>query len=78
MNRGGSWNNNADNVRISNRNNNNPDNRNNNLGFRVVRSQPNPNRVDSRWNGPTTSRKERQFPCGTPVDSGKEARELVI
>jgi len=35
VNRGGSWNNNARNVRVANRNNNNPDNRNNNLGFRL-------------------------------------------
>ncbi|MBQ2852599.1 MAG: SUMF1/EgtB/PvdO family nonheme iron enzyme [Bacteroidales bacterium] len=34
--RGGSWNNNATNCRVSNRNNNSPGNRNNNLGFRVV------------------------------------------
>ena len=34
--RGGSWNNNAENCRVANRNNNNPDNRNNNIGFRVV------------------------------------------
>ncbi|MCP4468086.1 MAG: SUMF1/EgtB/PvdO family nonheme iron enzyme [Halieaceae bacterium] len=34
--RGGSWNNNPDNARASNRNRNNPDNRNNNIGFRVV------------------------------------------
>ena len=33
--RGGSWNNNADNCRVANRNNNNADNRNNN-GFRLV------------------------------------------
>ncbi|MEM6967300.1 MAG: hypothetical protein AAF573_21230 [Bacteroidota bacterium] len=38
MNRGGSWNNNARNCRVSNRNNNSPDNRNNNLGFRLVLS----------------------------------------
>ncbi|MBN1998917.1 SUMF1/EgtB/PvdO family nonheme iron enzyme [candidate division KSB1 bacterium] len=37
--RGGSWYNNADNLRCSARNNNNPDNYNNNIGFRVVRSQ---------------------------------------
>ena len=36
--RGGSWNNNASNCAVSYRNNNNPNNRNNNLGFRVVRS----------------------------------------
>lgn len=35
--RGGSWNNNAENCRTANRNNNTPDNRNNNLGFRLVR-----------------------------------------
>jgi len=34
---GGSWNNTPDNARSAIRNNNNPDNRNNNLGFRVVR-----------------------------------------
>ena len=34
--RGGSWNNNQDNARSAYRNNNTPDNRNNNLGFRVV------------------------------------------
>ena len=36
--RGGSWNNNAQNCRAANRNNNNPDNRNNNIGFRLVLS----------------------------------------
>jgi len=34
--RGGSWNNNARNCRSANRNNNTPDNRNNNNGFRVA------------------------------------------
>ena len=34
--RGGSWNNNAQNLRSSNRNNDAPDNRNNNVGFRLV------------------------------------------
>ena len=33
--RGGSWNNNARNCRVSNRNYNQPDNRNNNIGFRL-------------------------------------------
>ncbi|MBQ7177785.1 MAG: hypothetical protein IJS08_10260 [Victivallales bacterium] len=36
MNRGGSWNNNARNCRVANRNSNEPENRNNNLGFRVA------------------------------------------
>ncbi|WP_143090908.1 hypothetical protein [Thermoflexibacter ruber] len=35
MNRGGSWNNNPQNLRVANRNNNNPTNRNNNIGFRL-------------------------------------------
>ena len=34
--RGGSWNNNRNNVRAAYRNRNNPDNRNDNIGFRVV------------------------------------------
>jgi len=34
--RGGSFNNNNDNLHASNRNNNNPTNENNNLGFRVA------------------------------------------
>jgi formylglycine-generating enzyme required for sulfatase activity len=37
VNRGGSWNNAASNARSANRNNNTPSNRNNNLGFRLVR-----------------------------------------
>jgi hypothetical protein len=36
--RGGSWNNNADNARCAYRNRNNPDNRNRNIGFRLVAS----------------------------------------
>jgi len=34
--RGGSWNNNQENARVSARNRNNPDNSNHNNGFRVV------------------------------------------
>ncbi|MDN3635588.1 SUMF1/EgtB/PvdO family nonheme iron enzyme [Neolewinella lacunae] len=34
--RGGSWNNNARNCRCAYRNNRRPDNRNNNLGFRLA------------------------------------------
>jgi hypothetical protein len=34
--RGGSWNNNARNARAAYRNNNQPDNANDNIGFRVV------------------------------------------
>ncbi len=35
--RGGAWNNNPMNCRAANRNHNAPDNRNNNIGFRVCR-----------------------------------------
>lgn len=35
--RGGSWNNDVTNLRASNRNRNEPENRNNNIGFRVAR-----------------------------------------
>lgn len=38
VNRGGSWNSNARNVRAANRNNWHPDNRNDNLGFRCARA----------------------------------------
>ncbi len=52
--RGGSWNNNARDLRVSNRNRNEPGNRNNNIGFRCVRdmgrvaqaiSRPEPRRL---------------------------------
>jgi len=38
VNRGGSWNNDAQNCRAANRNNNTPGTRNNNLGFRLALS----------------------------------------
>lgn len=40
--RGGSWNNNQNNARAAYRNNNHPDNRNDNNGFRVVVRCPTP------------------------------------
>ncbi len=43
--RGGDWNNNARNCRSANRNNNNPDNRNNNIGFRLASTPDNKNQV---------------------------------
>jgi len=36
--RGGSWNNEPENLRSANRNNRNRDNRNNNIGFRLAQS----------------------------------------
>jgi hypothetical protein len=38
--RGGSWNNNPINLRATNRNNNTPDNRNTNIGFRCASESP--------------------------------------
>ena len=38
--RGGSWNNKPENLRSANRNRNNPDNRNNNIGFRLAHYPP--------------------------------------
>jgi formylglycine-generating enzyme required for sulfatase activity len=38
--RGGSWNNNPQNLRSANRNHNPPGNRNNNVGFRLARTAP--------------------------------------
>ena len=38
VNRGGSWNNDASNLRSANRNNDTPSNRNDNLGFRCLSS----------------------------------------
>ncbi|MBE7489351.1 MAG: hypothetical protein DYH02_04725 [Candidatus Omnitrophica bacterium COP1] len=38
--RGGSWNNNPNNVRSARRNRDNPTNRNNNQGFRVCKPLP--------------------------------------
>ncbi|MBM4281153.1 MAG: hypothetical protein FJ137_10470 [Deltaproteobacteria bacterium] len=40
VNRGGSWNNDARNTRAANRNANEPENRNDNLGFRLARARP--------------------------------------
>ncbi len=37
--RGGSWNNNGGNARSAQRNNNTPDNRNSNIGFRLARAR---------------------------------------
>lgn len=44
--RGGSRNNNANNCRVANRNRNNPDNRNNNIGFRLARSSDQTRRTE--------------------------------
>ena len=48
MNRGGSWLNTPQNCRAANRNNWQPDNRNNNLGFRLALSLQLTGRPDGR------------------------------
>jgi hypothetical protein len=56
VNRGGSWNNNASNVRAANRNNDDPANRNNNLGFRLASPEARSHKLpvpESRVHGPT-------------------------
>jgi hypothetical protein len=45
--RGGAWNNDATNLRATNRNRNEPENRNNNIGFRCARDVE-PPRTDGR------------------------------
>ncbi len=49
VNRGGSWNNDARNCSSAYRNRNDPENRNNNLGFRLARSSA--DRVDALSDG---------------------------
>ncbi len=51
VNRGGSWNNNGQNLRSANRDRNNPTNRNNNLGFRLLRPSPLPGWISGRRTG---------------------------
>ena len=66
--RGGSWNNNASNCLVSNRNNNTPGNSNNNIGFRPVLSAAQQPRADAWdcWTG-------RSRDWTNPGSSGKEA-----
>ena len=65
--RGGSFNNDAQNLRASNRNRNDPANRNNNLGFRPASSRHQP-----EGRGPRTS-----FPC-TSHDHPPRARAVRV
>ena len=58
--RGGSWNNNENNLRSSNRNNNNPDNENNNIGFRVA--SPRETRRRAPGQNPASERAHRTVP----------------
>ena len=61
--RGGAWNNNADNLRSSNRNNNTPDNRNNNIGLRCVlvmgEASPKADKIGAMRDGATLPRQSQ-------------------
>ncbi|MEM6271017.1 MAG: SUMF1/EgtB/PvdO family nonheme iron enzyme [Bacteroidota bacterium] len=65
MNRGGSWINHPRNCRVAYRNNAEPDNRNNNIGFRLARSSR-PWWIPGRQDGfPHLNRLLSRFPRGT-------------
>ena len=75
VNRGGSWNNDAQNARAANRNSNTPDNRNNNLGLRLARAQP--------WTDEPRLTRPRAQRGGTraqvaPADAAAKARGCPI
>ena len=70
VNRGGSWNNDARNVRAANRNRNSPGNRNRNLGFRPASSRRRPDAGGSRIAGPRHASTTSQSPRPGPVSSG--------
>lgn len=67
--RGGSWNNPQDNARCANRNDNHPDDRNDNLGFRCCSKSP---RFDG--SGGPSPRKCRLFTESRPRDAGDSSR----
>jgi hypothetical protein len=76
--RGGSWNNNAQNCRSANRNNNEPDNRNNNLGFRLASSRQRPDAVRLRMHRQRQSPDHRPGPVPTHVGQISPARWLLV
>jgi hypothetical protein len=55
--RGGSWNNKDNNARGAYRNNNNPDNWNNNIGFRVVVSSSSRSMASRQCGAPSARRR---------------------
>ena len=63
--RGGAWNNNEDNLRTANRNRNEPENRNNNIGFRLARDVETQPRAWLRW--PEPQRIAIRWGCAHPL-----------
>lgn len=81
--RGGSWNNNAQNCRVANRNNNRPDNSNNNIGFRLVLAQNDVSddlivNRESSCVSPleTETEPSRMVGCSIPVGDRTETRKF--
>lgn len=65
--RGGSWNNNPQNIRVSNRNRNEPTKRNNNIGFRCAGyAEPGPGVVRTRGREPVSSTENLGVPPPLP------------
>jgi len=71
VNRGGSWNNNPGNCRVANRNNWNPDNRNNNVGFRLL------NMFTGRTFFFTEQKAVRKHPGCIPAPQGQIIRQTA-
>ncbi len=83
--RGGSWNNNPRNVRCGNRNRNESDNRNNNIGFRLAVSSPNALQCAGTGGRDFTGRARRAQTCSGDggdsirrVRTGKRRGRLVM
>ncbi len=84
--RGGSWNDNARNVRAAYRNHNEPSNRNNNLGFRLAQAQT---RAGKLAPDPAAAESARRLRCaggehpsgrwcaGRAVDAVAQARQRL-
>ena len=64
--RGGSWNNTAANARVANRNNNNPGNRNNNIGLRLSSTRPGAAKCRSASRTPATAVVPPSWTCPSP------------
>ncbi|MBI3824418.1 MAG: SUMF1/EgtB/PvdO family nonheme iron enzyme [Candidatus Rokubacteria bacterium] len=70
--RGGSWNNNPINLRTANRNNNTPDNRNNNIGFRCASESAIPAETPSLHGGWLRREDDPQARSGPAVTPAEE------
>jgi len=76
--RGGSWNNDAQNCRSAMRNNNAPDNRNNNVGFRLSSSRQRSVAVCSRMHRPHQRPDHRPGPAPAAAGQIRIARRRPV